>query len=70
MGEAINSRTGAALTVTVVSDTFENAKKIADRLQRGLNVQGVTTDKVTITAAKLNGFKEVKTGSANIPVEP
>lgn len=70
MGEAIKSRTRAALTVSVVSHTPESAKEIAKRLRGGLKGQGVTSDRVKITAAKLKGFEEVQTGSANIPVKP
>lgn len=70
MGEAIKARTGAALTISVVSHTPESAKEIATRLRIGLKNQGVTPDRVKIIATKLKGFEEVKTGSANIPVKP
>jgi hypothetical protein len=69
MGEATKSRTGAALTVSVVSHTHESAKEIAQRLRSGLKQQGVGADKVKVTALDLKGFEEVRTGTANVPVK-
>lgn len=67
--KGVQSRNGRQIKVRIVSQNFDSAKDIKNRLDKQLRNRGIKAKDVKVKADVLIGFEEVKSGFENIPTK-